>query len=467
MKRVFAAACAATCFTFSAAYADGFLLDDAAMDKVTAAGFVEFNTNVTKTVTINKDVFVDVVKNVATNVDLDGSLASAEASADATGFDFNIAETETFAQVTDSGAFSFSDALAAGNFIPIVVTPVRRVSHADARLPGAGRFGPRQGPEPFLVDLAAPSISMGRGSSGSLRRANRIAEHGCDFSEIWALAGQGAHRCRSHCGLAWLAGPAAAVSIGLADAHLQLTLKRIKAGDPGALQIGASVGLADQGRQASPGSTAASDYDIGVLGNPLSLGIGDGLELGSTSRSSAVGPLGLADLFTYTDGILSITNSSDERARLRFSVAYDMSALASVGDPGAEYGYGRSFIGLASESGRSVSSRGRGGQRVGPARGRHPRPPQAHPERAPGDDRDVPPRGRFGSLRRIRSPGAGAAGDRRAASRAGRARRCGASPQARVAEPARLERNEDSRTRGCRVGHGVCPRNARDIPVSA
>jgi hypothetical protein len=120
MKRVFAAACAATCFAFSAAYADGaFLLDDASMDKVTAAGEVIFNTDVNKDVTITKTVNVDVVKNVATNVDLDGSLASAEASADSTGWDYNIAETETFAQVTETGAFSFSDALAAGNFFPV------------------------------------------------------------------------------------------------------------------------------------------------------------------------------------------------------------------------------------------------------------------------------------------------------------------------------------------------------------
>jgi hypothetical protein len=123
MKRVFAAACAATCFAFSAAYADGFLLSDASMDKVTAAGEVFFNTQVTKVVDIDKTVNVDVLKNVETNVDLDGSLASAEASADSTGFDYNIAETETFAQVTTEGAFSFSDALAAGNFIPIVVEP--------------------------------------------------------------------------------------------------------------------------------------------------------------------------------------------------------------------------------------------------------------------------------------------------------------------------------------------------------
>lgn len=123
MKRVFAAACAATCLTVSAAYAEPFLLDDAAMANVTAAGEVVFNTQIQKQVAIQKQVNYEILKNVATNVNLDGSLASAEASADAVGFDYNIAETETFAQVTTDGAFSFSDALAAGNFIPVVVEP--------------------------------------------------------------------------------------------------------------------------------------------------------------------------------------------------------------------------------------------------------------------------------------------------------------------------------------------------------
>jgi hypothetical protein len=124
MTRVFAAACAATCLTLSTAYAGGpVVLDDASMDLVTAAGVVDFDTTVTKTVTIDKTVTYNIEKNVATNVDLDGSLASAEASADSTGWDYNLAETETFAQVTTEGAFSFSDALAAGNNIPIIVTP--------------------------------------------------------------------------------------------------------------------------------------------------------------------------------------------------------------------------------------------------------------------------------------------------------------------------------------------------------
>jgi len=122
MKTVFAATCAAACLTFSAAYAGGaFVIDDASLDQVTAAGLVVFVTDIDKTVDIDKNVTYDVVKNVATNVDLDGSLASAEASADSIGWDYNIAETETFAQVTTEGAFSFSDALAAGNNIPIII----------------------------------------------------------------------------------------------------------------------------------------------------------------------------------------------------------------------------------------------------------------------------------------------------------------------------------------------------------
>ena len=83
MKRVLAAACAAACFSFSAAYAEGpVVLDDASLAKVTAAGTVVFDTTVTKDVLINKNVEYNILKNVATNVDLDGSLASAEASAE-------------------------------------------------------------------------------------------------------------------------------------------------------------------------------------------------------------------------------------------------------------------------------------------------------------------------------------------------------------------------------------------------
>ena len=56
MTRVFAAACAATCLTLSTAYAGGpVVLDDASMDQVTAAGVVDFDTIITKTVDHRQD----------------------------------------------------------------------------------------------------------------------------------------------------------------------------------------------------------------------------------------------------------------------------------------------------------------------------------------------------------------------------------------------------------------------------
>ena len=88
------------------------VLSDAALDGVTAAGMVEFNTNVIKFVDIDKTVDLTVVKNVDADVDIDGRLATAEASADALGFDA-LAETDTFAQVDEFGAFAFSESLAA------------------------------------------------------------------------------------------------------------------------------------------------------------------------------------------------------------------------------------------------------------------------------------------------------------------------------------------------------------------
>ena len=88
------------------------VLSDAVLDGVTAAGVVDFNTNVIKNVDIFKVVTLDVDKDVDAVVDIDGRLATAEASADALGFDA-LAETDTFAQVDSTGAFAFSESLAA------------------------------------------------------------------------------------------------------------------------------------------------------------------------------------------------------------------------------------------------------------------------------------------------------------------------------------------------------------------
>ena len=88
------------------------VLSDAMLDSVTAAGAVNFNTNVIKNVEITKFVNLDVDKDVDAFVDIDGRLATAEASADALGLDA-LAETDTFAQVDETGAFAFSESLAA------------------------------------------------------------------------------------------------------------------------------------------------------------------------------------------------------------------------------------------------------------------------------------------------------------------------------------------------------------------
>lgn len=103
----------------SAATADQFTLSERQLDKVTAAGEVNFNTQVVKTVNLNKTVNLTVNKNVTATATVTGNLATAEASADSAGFLNNLAETDTFAQVQfGAGAFSFSESLAAGNGTP-------------------------------------------------------------------------------------------------------------------------------------------------------------------------------------------------------------------------------------------------------------------------------------------------------------------------------------------------------------
>ncbi|MEL6767664.1 MAG: hypothetical protein AAFP17_10825 [Pseudomonadota bacterium] len=115
MTRILATALLGSALIAGAAQAeDAFVLGDAQLDNVTAAGTVVFNTDVDKTVDISKFVTVFVDKQVFTDVSLTGSLATAEASADAIDFTNVLAETEVFTQVDSTGAFSFADSLSAG-----------------------------------------------------------------------------------------------------------------------------------------------------------------------------------------------------------------------------------------------------------------------------------------------------------------------------------------------------------------
>ena len=123
MKKLFATlACVSTlAFAGAAAADEPMRLGDTALDSVTAAGMVNFQTDVTKNVNINGVITLDVDKNVASFVDVFGNLATAEASADALGLD-TLAETETFSQVIQGEAsYAFSQSIAAS--APALIAP--------------------------------------------------------------------------------------------------------------------------------------------------------------------------------------------------------------------------------------------------------------------------------------------------------------------------------------------------------
>ena len=114
--RTFSLITAVTFGLSGAAFADEpVILGAAQLDTVTASGTVTFLTDVNKVVTIDKTVNLNVDKQVTSNVELNGTLATAEASADAIEFQNNLAEVDTFAQVQPGGAFAFAESLAAGS----------------------------------------------------------------------------------------------------------------------------------------------------------------------------------------------------------------------------------------------------------------------------------------------------------------------------------------------------------------
>lgn len=131
-------------------------------------GTVAFNTDVAKTVEILKTVNLEVLKNAQSDVDIDDNLATAEASSDAVGFTNVLAETDTFAQVSPDGAFSFSESLAAGSEpdepepLPIdvplnIVYVVDATGSTDEDFIGSFEdFAPEQNGVPGLLPPNAP-----------------------------------------------------------------------------------------------------------------------------------------------------------------------------------------------------------------------------------------------------------------------------------------------------------------------
>jgi hypothetical protein len=147
-----------------------------------------------------------------------------------------------------------------------------------------------------------------------------------------------------------LAGPGGAVTVSEADANLMFLLKKVQGAERGAIKVGAAAALNDQGTLENPGGNARSDHAVGVIGDPLNIGFGDGVRLASGAWTAAIGPSGLGDAFAYTDGAISIRNASGERARLKFVASFDLSTAAGVEVPDLEAGYARASVGLESAS---------------------------------------------------------------------------------------------------------------------
>lgn len=84
------------------------------MDGITAAGGTHFDTSIFKQVFETKQVFLDVFKNVYSNVQVRNNLATAEGSADAFGSN-SLSEVSVFSQTTPFSSESFAQAVSATN----------------------------------------------------------------------------------------------------------------------------------------------------------------------------------------------------------------------------------------------------------------------------------------------------------------------------------------------------------------
>ena len=111
MKKTLTAIAGASMVALSAAaFADQpVVLSEQALDGVTAAGFFSYDLDIVKVVTVDKNINLNVFKNVGVFVDVNGVLADAEAAADCFGFNC-LAETETLAQVDTTAGFNFAEA---------------------------------------------------------------------------------------------------------------------------------------------------------------------------------------------------------------------------------------------------------------------------------------------------------------------------------------------------------------------
>ena len=112
-------------------------------------------------------------------------------------------------------------------------------------------------------------------------------------------------------------GPAAAVAVSKADADLMFMLKNNSCRRPRRHQIGAAAALTTRARWRAPAGRAG-DYDIGVIGNPLTSALATDFasdSAASTSASARAASPTRSPIPTASD---HDPQQFDERARLRF-----------------------------------------------------------------------------------------------------------------------------------------------------
>lgn len=103
---------AALLASVGAAQAESMVLNEEQLDQVSAGGFVYFTTDVYKDVDIKVNEYIDIYKDVDAHVHIKGNLATAQASADAIGYN-TLSETSTFAQAVEGYlSQSYSESIA-------------------------------------------------------------------------------------------------------------------------------------------------------------------------------------------------------------------------------------------------------------------------------------------------------------------------------------------------------------------
>jgi hypothetical protein len=101
------------------------------------------------------------------------------------------------------------------------------------------------------------------------------------------------------------------------------------------------VALFNEGKVVQGGGRGSHQSNLSVSGDPNTLGVGDGIFLDAGARTSAVGPAGLADTFSFNDGFVTVNNRSTSALDVDFLLSYDLRGTTSVDVADKEAGFAR------------------------------------------------------------------------------------------------------------------------------